>query len=458
MTFSVPSEASKNLLVIINDILDLSKIEAGKFSIKKIGFIASKVVDTTLQVLIHKAEEKGIKLIQSFAGKIDTVLIGDPYRLNQILLNLISNSLKFTDKGEIEVRTDFISDLENAQILRFSVKDTGIGMDKEYVDKLFEKFSQESDNTSRISGGTGLGMSICKELVVLMGGTIEVKSEKQKGTEVSFTLEFTKGTEKDLPVYSSRPLNTDFLRDKLILVTDDNEMNRLVATTFLENYHCSILEATNGKEAIKMLEHNPIDLILMDLQMPILNGFEATRIIRENGNTVPIIALTANAIKGENEKCFDAGMNDYISKPFNEDEFLIKIENCLAERKTTIVYEKKELATEQNKLFDLSILENISRGNKEFVNSMIQLFCTQTPLSIVEMNKALEINDLETIGKLAHKIKPSIDNLQINSLKQVIRKIEMAEKEKISLDELHELIELTSTTINLVIEQMNMLS
>jgi PAS domain S-box-containing protein len=318
--------AAENLLVIINDILDLSKIEAGKLSVEKIGFEHKKVVGNAMQVLMHKAEEKGLALTNSFCdSRLSSVLIGDPYRLNQVLLNLISNAIKFTEKGSVDITCEIIEETATTQTIQTKVTDTGIGMETEFIEKLFDKFSQEYESVSRKFGGTGLGMSICKELIGLMGGRIEVSSIKGKGTIIFFSIEFGKGTIADIPGNLAQNITSGFLNGKTILVVDDNNMNRLVASTILKNYDATVSDAANGEEAIITLNKSKIDLILMDIQMPVLNGYDATRIIRSQGNKIPIIALTANAIKGENGKCIEAGMNDYIAKPFKEEEFLEKI-------------------------------------------------------------------------------------------------------------------------------------
>ncbi|MEN9549010.1 MAG: Autoinducer 2 sensor kinase/phosphatase LuxQ [Bacteroidota bacterium] len=452
--------AAENLLVIINDILDLSKIEAGKLSVEKIGFEPKKVVTHSMQVLMHKAEEKGLSLTNSFCDrKLWPVLIGDPYRLNQVLLNLMSNAVKFTEHGAIDIRCRVISDLPDTQIIEASVEDTGIGMDEEYVSRLFEKFSQEYESVSRKFGGTGLGMSICKELVELMGGEIEVESEKGKGTCVTFRIPFLKGSAKDIPSPVEENISDNFLSGKNILVADDNEMNRLVATTILESYGAKVVNVTNGEEACQtILSNKDLHLVLMDIQMPIMNGYMATQKIREAGIKTPIIALTANAIRGENEKCLNAGMNDFIAKPFKEELFLRKIAHWLNKEMAHI---RIQLAATQQaeiedaaKLYSLEGLKTISQGNAAFVKKMAQLFYLQVPLSVSEMKKAFEENELEKMGAIAHKIKPSIDNLYITSLKQIIRDIEKAGKENKQTPELSANIEFVHHTINTIVTQL----
>ena len=448
--------ASDNLLFIINDILDLSKIEAGKLALEHIGFEPQKIIRDAMQVMMYKAQEKGISFTNSiFDSKLSSVFIGDPYRLNQVLLNLISNAIKFTDKGGVDIICELIDDKVASQIVKVTVTDTGIGMDESFVNQMFDKFSQEYKSGSRKFGGTGLGMSISKELIELMGGEIKVNSKKGAGTSISITLELTKGDNTNLFQKDSIQLTNDFLKGKKIVVADDNDHNRLVASLILQNYGAEIIEAYNGEETLSPA--NFADLILMDIQMPVLNGYEATKILRERGNTIPVIALTANAIKGENEKCIEAGMNDYISKPFDEEIFLKTIAKWLLpvsnfkENETDTRVNAPELA---NPLYDLSSLIAISRGNEIFIQKMVKLFCEQTPPLIEEMISAYLANNLEKMGDLAHKIKPTFDNLNIRLLKQDIRTIEKAGKANIALPDLKELLEKIDQTIAQVIHKM----
>jgi len=321
------TNASENLLVIINDVLDLAKLEAGKLSIEKIGFELKIVIKRALQVMMHKAEEKGIELINTFFdSKIHPILLGDPFRINQILLNVISNAIKFTAVGGVKISCSVLKDEKSHQEIEIKVVDTGIGMEKEFLNNLFQKFSQEYKTIAKNYGGTGLGMSITKSLLDNMNGKIIVESEKNKGTEMMIRIRFEKGTAKDLPKKDNQFISVKNLKGKKILVVDDNLLNRMVATFILKEYEVQFAEAGDGLEAINFLKNNECDLVLMDIQMPVLNGIMATKAIREELKlNIPIIALTANAIKGEKEKCLEAGMSDYLSKPFEEEQFLHKI-------------------------------------------------------------------------------------------------------------------------------------
>ncbi len=417
--------ASDNLLVIINDILDLSKIEAGKLSLEKIGFEPREIVGRAMQVMKHKADEKGLAFTNSFCdSKLNPVLLGDPFRLNQILLNLISNAIKFTEKGSVDISCRVLEDTVSQQKIKATVKDTGIGMDEIFAQKLFQKFSQEDESVTRKYGGTGLGMSICKELVDLMGGKIYVESRKGEGTAVIFEITFDKGTLTDLPQKSTIKTDTHIIAGKKILIADDNKMNRLVAGAMLKNYNPLLLQAVNGADALeKIKEHQP-DIVLMDVQMPELDGIEATKIIRNTiSKTLPVIALTALAIKGDEQKCKDAGMSDYLSKPFEETQLVNMVSKWLGGQ------EEIENNTALNEipdqpLFNLSKIEDLAQGDPTFVDEMIDVFIEQAALSVQQMKTAFEKGDAVVIKKIAHRLKPSIDNMCIDILKSEIREIE----------------------------------
>ena len=448
--------ASDNLIIIINDILDLSKIDSGKLSIEKIGFEPQKVINKVMQVLQHRAEEKGLIFTNSFYDyQLSKVLIGDPYRLEQVLLNLISNAIKFTSRGSVDTTFKVISDFNETQIIDITVKDTGIGMDEAFIEKLFDKFSQEDESVTRKYGGTGLGMSICKELVELMGGEIAVFSKKNEGTTVTIRLKMEKSSESELPQKETFDTDTSLLIDKNILVTDDNEINRLLASTILSNYGANIFEARNGLEAIEIIKQQAIDVVLMDLQMPILDGLEATEIIRKTINTsLPIIALTAYALKGDNQKCFDVGMNDYLSKPFEENQLVQVVTKWLSinkDLKAQPIINKQNIQSQP--LYNLAQIEEISRGNASFVDKMVDLFISQTSASIQEMKLAFEEQDFEKMKKIAHRMKPAIFNMGIK-LEKEMSAIEYFSKNSQTTEKLQNIIYKVENTLDQVINEL----
>ncbi|HLZ87387.1 MAG TPA: ATP-binding protein, partial [Puia sp.] len=458
--------ASENLLVILNDILDLTKIRAGKLALEKIGFQPSAVIGRALRVMMHKAEERGLLLRIAVCDEgLSRVLIGDPYRLNQVLLNLLSNAIKFTSAGGVEISCKVLADTALSQKIVIEVTDTGMGMDESFIQNLFEKFTQEYDSVTRKYGGTGLGMSICKELIELMGGEIRVASEKGIGTMVSLIIELEKGTDRDLSSRDSAPVNTETLQNKRVLVVDDNDMNRLVATTILGNYGTVIFEAANGQEAVDFLRGQEVDIVLMDIQMPVMSGLEATQVIRrEISASLPIIALTANAIRGENQKCLAAGMNDYLSKPFEEDAFIKMISEWIVRQPMQAdagaagpaAGDARESVPEPGRaaLYDLHRLEEIGQGNPDFIRKMVGLFTDQIPAAIDELTAAAANRDFQTVHEKAHLLKPILHNLSIDSLHKDIRELESLALTGTGADRIDQLVKTIAAIVGAVVEEL----
>jgi CheY-like chemotaxis protein/HPt (histidine-containing phosphotransfer) domain-containing protein len=404
----------------------------------------------------HKVEEKGLKFQKEMGEGISPVLIGDPYRLNQVLLNLLSNAVKFTEKGSVTVGCHLIKTISNRQSICISVKDTGIGMDEEFSAKLFQKFSQEEKSTTRKYGGTGLGMSISKQLVELMGGSITVKSKKGEGTEITLNIPFTIGAEKDLPAENRQTIDSSILKNKKVLLVEDNVMNRLVANTVLKQYGVIISEAHNGEEAVNAMRQSSFDIVLMDVQMPVMDGLTATRFIRKEVNQdIPIIALTANAIKGESDRCIEAGMNDFVSKPFEEEDLVYAMTKWISNNNEQKNGTMKNNGETKQPLYDLSKLEKIANGDKGFVNEMVRLFKDQVPADVNQIKAAYSRNDFTTVKEIAHRIKPAIDNMGIASLHQEIRKIESVALNEPHSPELPELIKELETVIGLVVGELS---
>ncbi|MBX2906967.1 MAG: PAS domain S-box protein [Taibaiella sp.] len=406
--------ASDNLMVIINDLLDFSRLEAGKVSLEKISFSLNEHISKAVQILKFRAEEKGLLLECQCDERIAGVLVGDPHRLNQVLMNLLSNAVKFTDKGSVHMSCTLVTDRGDAQLIRFTVTDTGIGMSQEFLAHLFDKFSQEDESISRRYGGTGLGMSISKQLVELMGGTIGVTSEKNKGTSISFSLELRKGKKKDLQVEADIMPDSTALKGKRILLAEDNSMNRLLATTILAQYGATVTEAVNGEEAVEALKVGEFDIVLMDMQMPVMNGLDATRAIRAGiDDAIPILALTANAQQQEARRCKEAGMNDFITKPFDEAVMISLIVKWLGESGVSQPsVAKGEVST--SGLTDLSGIRSLGLG-EEFVYNLTTMFLEEMTISMNQMAQAIEFEDMPALSDAAHKIKPSFQSFGVTT-------------------------------------------
>jgi signal transduction histidine kinase len=327
--------SANSLLNLINDILDFSKFEAGKIELEKIHFDLYEHIEDTLKSMDFKAKEKNLRFHRSISKNVPRYVEGDPTRLRQILLNLISNALKFTEKGKISINVQTLENTPEVSLIKFEITDTGIGIGKEGVGRLFKSFSQVDASTTRQYGGTGLGLVISKSLAELMGGAIGVISELGKGSTFWFTallkVSGADKIEKIVPVDQNG--DTKKIRNLAILLAEDNLVNQKVASIHLEKLGHKVDVAGNGLAAFDAFSKSDYDIIFMDIQMPEADGFEATAMIRnyekkkEKTKPVPIIAMTANAMKGDKEKCIEAGMDEYISKPFTAkalQEILIK--------------------------------------------------------------------------------------------------------------------------------------
>ncbi len=325
--YAIDSSA-KSLLTIINDILDFSKIEAGKLAIETVEFKLSDVIKDIKELLVLKANEKSIDLIFEIDETIPPILCGDPVRIRQVVINLVGNAIKFTHKGSVILRMSLVSASDGLIKIRTKIIDTGIGIPPQALNVLFDKFTQADTSTTRKYGGTGLGLSISKQLIELMGGQIGVISESGKGTEFRYTLvldeyiEVPGSTAHSLHEKSKISINPIQMKlsEKNVLLAEDNIINQQLAVALFKKFSIYLDVAENGEEAIKALTQKKYDLILMDVQMPIMGGIEATKIIRASTNSnfdcdIPIIALTANAMIGDREKYMEAGMNDYLTKP-----------------------------------------------------------------------------------------------------------------------------------------------
>lgn len=335
--------SSENLLGIVNEILDLSKIEAGKLDLEKAPFQPRLAVNNVLDVMRYRAEEKGLTLEATVAAEVPTTVVGDLARLEQVLMNLVSNAIKFTEpacsagrRGSVRIQLDVQEQLSDAVMLRCTVSDTGIGIAPDRLARVFDEFTQaESDHTRRF-GGTGLGLTICKRLVEMQGGTISATSEVGKGSAFAFAIPYLTRTTEVVPTQpdNRQPTTDNRRRDLRILLVEDNKLNVMVAQVELENAFPGVRidVAQNGQVALDMLQANDYDLILMDVQMPVMDGYEATRRIRSLATAkarIPILAMTANVMKAEVQQCMDAGMDGFIPKPFKQEELVEAIEKAI---------------------------------------------------------------------------------------------------------------------------------
>ncbi len=447
------SIASQHLLSVLNNVLDISKIEAGELQIEAQDFDFQTILNDVKSIMMSKCQEKNLYFKINHPKDVSTYFIGDSGRFRQILINLVGNAVKFTENGGVIIDYHVSSITSNSMALEIIVSDSGIGMDAPFLKNIFNKFSQEDVSVSRKYGGSGLGMAITKELIQLMHGEIKVDSEKNKGTSVTMNFVLPIGNAENIEVKPTSIKTLEFLN---ILLVEDNEFNRIVACNTLKNLNCSIVEAQNGLEAIDILKSGKsFDVILMDLQMPIMDGFESTKIIRKELNiNTPIIALTANAFKSELEQCKKIGMNDCVIKPFEERKLIEAIYKCTNQDVSNIMMHNEISIKKDDKLYDLEKLNRILNGNQEQIKKLTKLFIEQLEKSIDQIAKAYAINDLESINKITHRIRPSIDNMGIVSLKDVTIFIEKQTQENKQTAELNKNIEFLLDQLNKVLSQL----
>lgn len=321
--------SGRALLVLLNDILDLSKLEAEKVVLENISFHPTDLVADVMEILGESARAKGISLVAKPDPTAATSLLGDPNRLRQVLLNLVNNAIKFTERGSVEIQVSCVATTDRRNDLAIVVKDTGIGISNESLAELFRPFSQADSSTTRRFGGTGLGLAICKRIVDLMDGEIKVFSEPGQGTSFTVSMKLCPGTSsvarRSDPRSSDSPslLTLGALAKRRILLVEDNAINRMIVTTYLKKLGVAVDVAVDGEQALAAHHKQPYDLILMDCQMPLMDGFEACRRVRAaeiSDHRIPIVALTANAFQGDREACLKAGMDDYLSKPVSGDD------------------------------------------------------------------------------------------------------------------------------------------
>ena len=404
------------LIVLINDILDLAKVDAGKMTFEETPFKLASSISSMLHLFETKIQEKNLILVKEYDEKIPEVIVGDPVRLHQIILNLVSNAVKFTTRGVIRVGVKLLKEDEKTVTIQFNVSDTGIGITEHKIKTIFENFQQATSGTSRLYGGTGLGLAIVKQLVEGQNGDINVKSEVNEGSTFSFTLNFKKTKAEAELEQVIVELDTEIKNIK-ILVVEDIALNQLLMKTLLDDFGFGCDIAANGKIAIEKLQNQTYDVILMDLQMPEMNGFDATEYIRKELNSkIPIIALTADVTTVDLAKCKAVGMNDYIAKPVDERLLYSKLIGLIKKPIINNEHKEKELVeNKQVKYTNLDYLIHRTKSNPELMMEMISLYLEQTPPLISEMKQGLENKDWNCLYKAVHKMIPSFSIVGINS-------------------------------------------
>ncbi|WP_259111891.1 hybrid sensor histidine kinase/response regulator [Chryseobacterium sp. JUb7] len=445
--------SGENLMTIINDILDLSKIEAGMMRITPGIFSINGLINSVETFFVERAKEKGLSISSKVDPSIPDTLNGDATRLTQILVNLIGNAIKFTHQGSIAIEIYNKNQTENEVVIGFKISDTGIGIDKEKLNEVFERFNQGEDSTTRNYGGTGLGLSIVKSLILLQRGHIEVSSEQGKGTTFHFHIPYSIAKEQlnTLPA-----MDTNYFKDKSniplrILVVDDNVINQSLMKHLLMQWNIDFDIVSNGLEAVEYLEKNDSDLVLMDIQMPQMDGYTATQQIREVLKlNIPIIAMTAHALAGERERCLSRGMNEYISKPIKEEE-LFKLISSFGMQDPITAETKPEEKVTAFQYIELTYMQSVSGGDLTFEKTVTQQFIDHIPHHLQQLTNAYQKNDFTTVKLRAHDMKSSTAIMGI--LSQLEEKLNILETATEQNPTVQKTLEEVKTRINLAVEE-----
>jgi CheY-like chemotaxis protein/HPt (histidine-containing phosphotransfer) domain-containing protein/two-component sensor histidine kinase len=420
-------------LLIVNDILDLSKIDSNMVEVRPVEFMITEVLNGIKHILRYRAESKGIQFDVEFVDEIPAVIKGDSKHLNQILLNLSTNAVKFTDIGKVTIRISKVSETGTHLTLRFDVEDTGKGIRKSNLATIFNQYEQESRHTIKHEGGTGLGLAITKKLVELQHGKISVDSQYLQGT--TFSVEITYEKVANAKFVSKEQDKEQFEKlDKIkVLIVDDNAINREILHDLLldANPTIEMTMAENGEVAIAKMSNNHIfDMVLLDIQMPKKNGYETAEHIRKNMkypvSETPIIAMTAHALENVAESCFKAGMNDYISKP---------IDMAYLTNKMNKLLEKKRKTTEtlnKYKTIDLEHLKELTKDNKDRILKYIGIFLQNLPDELEVLKKHAEAKDFAAIRESLHKLKGITAYMGIKKLTSLFNSSEYSDLEKLS--------------------------
>jgi PAS domain S-box-containing protein len=438
--------ASKNLLDLINDILDFSKIEAGQVILDKTNTSITEIINSVSVILNQRAGEKGIVYEKILSPELPFMIISDKLRLTQILLNVCGNAIKFTENGSVRLHVEPISELkDDIQTVRFSIADSGIGIPEDKINKIFDRFVQASESTTRLFGGTGLGLSIVKSLVHLLGGTIRVESTLGSGT--TFILEFPFEIVTDITEIEKEEEALTVIApvgNIHVLAAEDNLLNQKLLEAIFERMSINLMIVNNGQEALDELQKREFDLVLMDIQMPVMDGYTAIKKIRDSiSQTIPIITMTAHAMVGEKEECLSIGANSYISKPFRENELLLAISTLTGKQQNLNYKEMSATDPDSDKsqdsgILNLTYLNEITGGDAELRDELISLFESDLSTQSGLIQKAEESGDNEKLRQVVHKFRSSLFSVGLLSTAEKYKKIESDLKNNIRSVDLKE--------------------
>ena len=430
--------SADSLMGIINNILDLAKIEAGELEFEKRTFNLQELLKGLQQTFQFKVRDKAVSVVVDMDPKIENHLLGDSVRLNQILTNLLGNASKFTKRGTIGIRTKLVAASGKQCILQFQVHDTGIGIDQESLEVIFQSFKQADVGITRKFGGSGLGLAIVKQMVEMQGGSIEVESKYGEGSVFSVVLPFENSGIKLSEVAVIDQLDdqyNDVLKSSHILVVEDNFMNQKLISKIMDLWECNYTIASGGAEAIELTTKEKYDLILMDIHMPEMDGCETTHAIRSDDQNlnfqIPIIALTAAALLDEKNRAFDSGMNDFLTKPFSPERLKQMILKWRIDGAPTKQPSFPSLISKTGVLeIDLTYLREMSKGDDVFIKDMIEIFLTDIPKAIEQLYAACKAKEWQQVCDIAHRIKSNFMMLGMTTQQDIAFNIEKNIKEK----------------------------
>ena len=430
--------ASNNLMEVINEVLEYSKLTTGLEDFEAVDFNVHGVIKDVMFLCQTLIVDKTVNLKIDIAPKVPKVLVGDPSKLSQILLNLIGNAIKFVDRGHITLSVDLKAQENDIYLLHFSVQDTGIGIPQNQLGHIFESFKQAEKDTFRRYGGSGLGLSIVKELVEKLGGRINVLSKVGVGTTFNFNIPFHKGSPSNIPQNRPKSISTakgkELLGGTKILIFEDNELNRHLISEQLNKWDCITYVTENGSEGLQILKTKAIDIVLMDLKMPEMSGFEISKAIRAlNDNEisqVPIIAFSADFTAQDQERCYESGINDFLLKPYTLNELMIKLLKRKKERNLTqaslklLTQETISITDKGNEKIDLDKLLKECYGELDMLQELVRLFKQNIFEFIGAVKIAMTNLAFEEIYLAAHKIKAGLTLMNTNDLKRIVVSIE----------------------------------
>jgi len=448
------SNAGSHLLNTVNDILDLSKIEAGKLAIDEHPFVMKDVIEEIASILEIKAEEKGLQLNTFIYDNSDELIVGDPFRVKQILYNITGNAIKFTEKGQIEIKCEGIRG-KNTIDYRIAITDSGIGIPADKLEGIFESFEQAEKSTSRKYGGTGLGLSISKKIAELLNGKITISSEESKGSVFTISLPMRFATSKEKEINGKDIGRKSDLHGLEILIVDDEPFNLMLAEIILNKHGAHISVANNGRVALEKIELQSFDIVLADLHMPEVDGYTLANKIREQYLQVPLIALTANVMQNDQEKIRQSGFNDILLKPYKEAELL----NMIAKYAPVVIGENKDEInsmeqSEQTELYDLAEIKRFSDNDTSILISIIESFVHNNSLNLFTLKDAVSKKDFHVIRNTAHKMLPSYNHFHVFDIISELKQLEIVlDNTELDIYNIYKKIETVSKELYIKLDQ-----